>query len=176
VNLFFRLIYTLLVSRFRSACPPLGPCRTPFRVWPSDLDVLRHMNNGVYLSILDLARVDLMIRSGVFRKLNAQGWYPVIASETIQFRKSLELFDRFDVITQMLGWDDKAFLLLQQFERRGAIIATAAIRARFLKRSGGTVSPQELLSLVNHTGPAPELPDWVRRWNDDQVALREGLS
>lgn len=64
MNLILRLLALPLLSRRRSKTSPLGPCRTPFRVWPTDLDILRHVNNGVYLSLMDLARVDLLSRAG----------------------------------------------------------------------------------------------------------------
>ena len=72
--------------------PPLGPCVTPFRVLPTDRDVLMHVNNGVYLSMMDVARVDLMYRAGLMGKLATRRWYPVVVAESIQFRRSLELF------------------------------------------------------------------------------------
>jgi acyl-CoA thioesterase FadM len=140
-------------------------------VIPTDLDILRHMNNGVYFSILDLARIDLMQRSGVAKQIAERGWYPVVVSETIQFRKSLQLFDRFVVETVILGWDDKAFLLEQTFIRKNEAVASAIIRARFLKRSGGSVLPTELLALTGVATDSPELPEWVARWNADQIAL-----
>jgi hypothetical protein len=69
MNLIFRLIFTLLLSKARGPVSVLGPCLTPFRCWFTDLDILRHMNNGKYFSIMDLARVDLMIRAGLYKKL-----------------------------------------------------------------------------------------------------------
>ena len=118
MNLFFRLLWTLLAARFRSPVSLMGPCTTPFRCLPTDLDVLRHMNNGVYLSLMDLARVDLINRAGLAKKITAQNWYPVVVAETIRFRKSLELFDVFTIETKIVGWDEKAFLLEQKFFRK----------------------------------------------------------
>jgi acyl-CoA thioesterase FadM len=149
----------------------LGPCRTSFWVWPNDLDLLWHMNNGSYFSLLDLARIDLMIRAGIFGQLNQRGWYPVVASETMLFRRSLKLFERFDVVTEVAGWDEQAILLTQRFERGGQFIGLALIRARFLKRSGGSVQPGELLQLANLPPESPAMPEWIARWNADQVAL-----
>jgi hypothetical protein len=65
----------------------------------------------------------------------------------------------------VLGWDEKAFLLKQNFFRKGDCIAEAVIRARFLKKSGGTVSPAELLELAELKAETPLLPDWVQNWN-----------
>src|SRR5687768_7148163 len=115
MNLFFRLLWTLVAARFRSRVPTLGPVQTPFRVWPTDLDVLMHVNNGVYLSMMDLGRIDLMTRSGLFATINERGWYPVVTAQTIQYRRSLKLFDRFDIVTRVLAWDDKTIMLEQRF-------------------------------------------------------------
>ena len=131
MNLLFRLIWQLLFGARRSPVPPLGPCRTPYRVWPSDLDVLMHVNNGVYLSMMDLARVDLMQRSGLMREVNARGWYPVVTAQTIQYRRSLKLFERFEIVTRVLAWSDKAILLEQRFERGGETVAHASSAAAF---------------------------------------------
>ena len=103
MNKLLRLLWLLIVARFRPPCDLLEPCRTPFRVMPTDLDVLGHVNNGVYLSIMDLARVDLMIRASVFAKAKAQGWYPVVTAETIQFRRSLKLVQAFEIENAVIG-------------------------------------------------------------------------
>jgi acyl-CoA thioesterase FadM len=166
LNLLFRLLWAWLTARFRSRCPVLGPCRTRFRVWPGDLDVLLHVNNGVYLSMLDVARVELMLRSGAFARLGARGFYPVVAAETIRFRRSLQLFDRFEVETRVIGWDEQAFVLRHEFLRRGELVAEAVIRSRFLKRGGGKASSAEILELLGETGPSPVLPEFIASWND----------
>ena len=138
-------------------------------VWPPDLDVLLHVNNGVYLSMLDVARVDLLLRSGMAKKLRRQGFYPVVAAETIRFRRSLQLFQVFEVETTVLGWDEKAFIIQHCFLRRGEVVPEAVVRARFLKKKGGTVSSAELLSVVGKTGPSPELPAWIDAWNRENA-------
>jgi len=72
VHLIFR---TFLVWLRRNG-PRLDPHevgRLTFRVLPTDLDVLGHMNNGVYLSIMDLGRMDLLQRSGVWSRLLGAG-------------------------------------------------------------------------------------------------------
>lgn len=60
MNRLLRLLWLVIRSRWAERCSTLGPCRTRLRVWPNDLDVFLHVNNGVYFSLCDLARVDLM--------------------------------------------------------------------------------------------------------------------
>ncbi len=166
--LFFRLIWTFLFSRFRTPCPVVGPCLTPFRCLPTDLDVLRHMNNGIYFSILDLARVDLMTRAGIASKLSRNGFYPVVVAETIRFKKSISPFESFFVETTVIGWDDKAFLLQQKFLKKNECVAEAVIRARFLKKTGGSVNPSQVLEIAEYNLASPALPTWIKAWNNQQ--------
>jgi acyl-CoA thioesterase FadM len=140
------------------------------RVWPIDLDLLRHMNNGVYLSIMDLGRIDLLGRLGVASALRAGGIYPVIVSEAITFRRSLELWQKYTLETRFLGSDAKATYLEQRFVVGGEIYARAVVRARFLRRSGGTVSPSELAQETGVDLTTSALPTWIERWTED-VAL-----
>jgi acyl-CoA thioesterase FadM len=176
VNLLLRLLWLAVAGRFRRAVPALGPCRTPFRVLPTDLDVLRHVNNGVYFSLMDLARVDLMRRAGLLGKLAARGWYPVAAAETIQFRRPLTLLQRFDIVTRVLAWDEKAFLVEQRFERGGEAVALAFVRARFLRRAGGGVAPAEVLALAGLSADAApgEVPAAAANWNREFSAWLAG--
>ncbi len=186
MSLFFRLLWTMMFSRFRKPCDFLGPCRTGFRVWPTDLDGLGHVNNGRYLTILDLARVDLMIRSRMLGKVQAKKWYPIVIGQGIEFKKSLRVFERFEVETTLLGWDEKTIFLEQKFLTWGArvvgdraaapttVAACALIRARFLKKSGGSVSSEELLKVVSNPPPVGHLPQWVRDWDQAQSILRKG--
>ena len=172
MNLFMRLLWLRLVGRFRSSVDLLGPVRTPFRVWPTDLDVLRHVNNGVYLSILDLARLDLLIRAGVAGALRDRGWFPVVTAESIGFNRSLTLFQRFEVETRVLGWDDVSFFIHQRFVRGDDAIASALVVGRFLRREGGSVPPEDVAALGG-LDESPTVPGWALRLGQDQERLRK---
>lgn len=81
----------MITQSFRRRVDIMGPARTTVRVYPNDPDIFLHVNNGVYLTYADLGRTDLMLRSNIFKLIRKQGWYPVVAAETIQFKKSLKL-------------------------------------------------------------------------------------
>jgi len=144
--------------------------RVGFRVLPTDLDVLRHMNNGVYFSIMDLGRLDLLQRSGVWATLDRLGYYPVVASETITFRRSLQPGQRYTLETKIVGYDARAVYVEQRFVVGGELYAVGLVRGRFLRRSGGTVSIGDLAEAIGVDVTELELPRWVTRWAAD-VAL-----
>lgn len=144
--------------------------RLAMRTLPTDLDLNRHMNNGVYLSVLDLGRFDLLIRNGIWDILRGRDWYPVVVAETISFRKSLNLWQKFVIETRVSGYDEKAVYVDQRIVVDGEIYAQAVVRARFLKKSGGTVSVAELIDAIGTVPPDLRLPEWQLRWGKD-VAL-----
>jgi acyl-CoA thioesterase FadM len=176
MNLVFRMIRVLLMARWRARIGVLDETSLDFRVWPTDVDVLMHMNNGRYLTLMDLGRADAIIRNGVGRILRNRSWYPVVASETIRFRESLPLFARFELRTRTLGWDDKSFYLRQLFLRHGRVVAVAAVRVRFLRRSGGTLSAREVAAAVAPGVASPVLPEYIAAWDEAESGLSHSTS
>lgn len=137
--------------------------RSEFRVWPTDLDILRHMNNGKYLSIMDVGRFDLIQRNGVFDLFKQNDWYPVVVNQTISYRKSLNPWMKFTLESRILGVDEQAVYMEQRFVRPAPassgiagepeIYARAIVRARILRRAGGVVAMSEI---IEKSGVDPE--------------------
>jgi len=164
MKLYFRLIWLFLTQFRRSPCSMLGPADTQFRVLPNDLDALLHMNNGVYLTMMDVARTDLMLRSRSLGQFRKQGWYPVIAAETIRFKRSLKLFQRFTIRTRVVGWDEQSIYLEQLFIAKEKLVAKAVVDARFLSKKGDKITPAELLSILEIDFHSVDIPEWVATW------------
>ncbi|WP_229661942.1 acyl-CoA thioesterase [Phycicoccus endophyticus] len=162
--MYLRLLRVLLAARRGAGLTLWDTAVTPFRVRLSDLDLQRHMNNGTYLTIADLGRVDLMVRSGFWEQMRRRGWYPVVASQSIRYRRSLRWRQRFEVHTRVLGTDGHSTYLEQVFPVGDTVCAEAMIRARFLERGGGSVSQAELEQLVGEFPEDRELPSWVGPW------------
>lgn len=135
------------------------PTRTWFRVAPTDLDVLMHMNNGCYLSILDSGRVDMFVSGGLWRALKQQSWHPVVTSQTITYVRSLTLWTKFSVSTRIVGFDAKNAYLEQVFEVDGRVYASAIVSLRFLDSSGHSVPAADVLALFDPAHTPPHRPD-----------------
>ena len=153
MNLYARLLALLTLGRRRPSVSIWDTVRTPFRVHLNDLDFNGHMNNGRYLTLLDLGRIDMMTRSGTWKKAMDAGWYPVVASQDITYRRSLKPFQKFEIATTMHGHDGKNVLVKQEFVVGDDVYATAMVKARWLHRSGGSVKIEEIAEV---TGPFPE--------------------
>lgn len=171
---FLRLARVFALAPARARIDPMGESVVSFRVMPGDLDQNRHLNNGRYLTMMDLGRFDLIARSGLTRELVKRRWYPVVRAATIRFRRPLDAFQRYDLRTRILAWDDEGFYVEQRFERAGSVLAIAVIKGIFLGPAG-KVAPAELAELVAPGMPSPELPAWVAAWDASQRALAEEL-
>jgi len=174
MKLWFRLLWVLLSYRFRPPVKITDVGKHKFRVWPTDIDIFGHMNNGLYFSLMDVARFDLLKRTKAWGKCVEAKVHPVVVGETMTFRKELKPWQTFEVETGVLGWNNIAFFIRHRFVVNGQIYAEAAVRLRFLKSPKGTPSPDEVLEIMGGwDAPQPKLPDWIHQW-EQSVGLPKG--
>jgi acyl-CoA thioesterase FadM len=164
MHMFFRTVFHMLRGRWASRLDIHDIGRMTLRVMPTDLDVLNHVNNGVYLSLMDLGRMDLLVRSGAWSRFTQLGYYPVVASETITFRKSLQPWQKYSLETRVVGYDVKAVFIEQRFVVNGEIFAKAHISSRFLKKTGGVVTTAELSEAIGADISTFHPEPWIAEW------------
>ncbi len=173
IRILIRFLWVYLRAQFRPPVGVFGPSELVMRVWPSDIDFLFHMNNGVYFTLLDMARVDLVTRNGMGKKLSAEKWYAVVAGEAIEFKKSLNLLTMFKIETSVLGWDEKNFFIFHRFVAKGDVSAQALVRVRVLDRNNQPVNPHAVMDLIEPGMRSPEFPEWLGSWTQTQLRLRK---
>ena len=140
------------------------------RAWLGDLGLSDHLNNGVYLSMMDVGRADLWFRSGFWRRMRSVGASPVVAVSTISYRKSLRRGQPFVLETRALAVRGRALFLEQRFVVDGELFARAYLKVRVLAGAGGGVSAEQLNEFVGEDLTWLPLDEWMLRWVDD-VAL-----
>jgi len=157
---------TLLPRRAVPGKSVLDPSITTLRVNPFDLDLLFHVNNGVYLQMADVARWDLIADLGGISKMRHQRWYPVVAAASVKYKKSLQLGQQVTITTRVLGWDERVCYLEQVFTSGETLHATAWIAGRFLKVGGARIPAPEVVELLSNgpVPPSPELPPEIAAW------------
>lgn len=170
MNLLFRLMKVLLGTLRRLPLDLLGESIVEFRVWPNDLDVNLHMNNGRYLTLMDLGRFDLIFRMGMLRHVIRHSWRPVAASATIQFHRSLRPFQKFRIRTSLVCWDEKWIYFQQRFESEGKLVARGFVRA-LLRGGTGNVPTARILEVMGQDVPSPSMPESVALWRESESRL-----
>jgi acyl-CoA thioesterase FadM len=96
--------------------------------------------------------------------MRKQGFFPVLTAETIRFQKSLQLFSRFTLQTQALGWDEKNFYVEQIFLRGDVVYARALISARMLNKSGKKYTAAEFITAMGLAIQSPVFPEYLKKW------------
>ena len=160
---FTRMLLHLLRSRRRPTQGIWDDYSLPLRVLPTEIDIFMHVNNGMYFSIMDLGRLDMMVRSGVWNTIRNKGWSGVVSAETISFRKSLKLGQRYSVETRISGIDDRAVYFEHRIVVEGEIYARAFV-ATLLISENGTITRDELIDVFGSPPPGMDLPDWLHDW------------
>lgn len=175
MNLFFRLLKTLLLYFLRPRrMDVLGESVVSFRVWPNDLDTNLHMNNGRYMTLLDLGRLDLLLRVGLARKTFGRRWYPVLAAVQLRYRKPLNLFQKFRIRTRIVTWDEKFVYLEQRISKGDRLLTHAYLKGAFVGPQG-TVPMTEVVALMGTVPEPPPLPPAFVAWIRAEGAMAEAL-
>jgi acyl-CoA thioesterase FadM len=168
MHLLLRTLLLLFTSARRSRLSVWRESSLPLRVLPTDIDIAMHVNNGMYFSLMDLGRFDLMVRAGIWDRMRHLGWTPVVSGETIAFRKSLQLWQRYTIETRVIGLDSKAIYFEQRMVAGGEIYARAHIATRLVCK-GRPVSQEDILAEFGAPPASLDLPEWIHEWRENNA-------
>jgi len=171
MNLLFRFLIVTAVALFGHRSGLLCPSRLRLYVLLNDLDLNLHMNNGRYLSVCDLGKIDVMIRSGSASIAIRRKWRPLIGGSVIRHRFGMGPFRRFELVTRVLCWDDKWFYFQHRFET-GRGTAAMVLSKALLHDGDRSVSTEEVLAALDIRLTAPRTPGEIAEW----LVLDEMLS
>lgn len=137
VNLDFRLIWAI-VRGIR--LPPIRPgdwIERRLRVWPSNLDVNAHMNNGRYLTIVDLMLTEYFVRTGFARGMISAGWRPMSGGAFISYRKALRPWQVYRLRFTLAGADTAwNYMRFEFLHRDGTLFAAGYVKGAAVGRRG----------------------------------------
>lgn len=164
MNLYLRLLRVLLLMPFLPRRGLLEASRVAFRVWPTDCDVNLHMNNGRYLTFMDLGRLHLLGQMKLWGPMRRRGWFPVLGAAEITFIRPIDPLQKFHLVSRLLTWDEKYFYIEQRFEVGQRLCAVGMVKGLFL--AGRTrVDNRQVLDSVAPGFVPPDMPAAIQHWN-----------
>ena len=163
MNLYLRLILTILKALRAPRIMPGDSIELALRVLPNDLDLNGHMNNGRYLTIVDLGLATIFIRSGFARLCFSRRWRPMGGGSIAYFRRGLTVFQRYTLRLTPVGWDEFWNYIRFEFIRNGEICATGFMKGAAAGR-GGLVPNADIYKTLGYDQPSPPLPDDLLAW------------
>lgn len=170
MNLYCRLIILLLkLPWLPKQRDPLAPATLSMRVMPNDLDIYGHVNNGRYLTLMDLGRLHLLWITDLLPRIRKQKWSPLLGSAKIHFLKPMRVFTKFTLSTQTVYWDDKWFYLEQKIESNGKLYAVALLKLLFIDKER-KIPPQDIIDLLPAPPACPPQPHVIALWRHAEHA------
>lgn len=172
----FRIIYLYSRNASHTLFQPVI-YRARVKLW--DIDGNMHLTNSKYLRYLDMGRLECLLRTGLFKRLIPMGVRPVVSAVDISYVREIKPFERFEIETQLLGWDDK-FLYFRQDIFGSRDSGSGKLRASTHSRicpllKGKRVPIAELMVMINEQQTSPKLPNLIENWRADLSQKRYGL-
>ena len=133
------------------------------RCWPWDLDPWIELNNGRTLTLYDLGRLPMAVRTGIIDTMRANRWGITVAGNSVRYRRRIKGFQRFTMVSRTLGWDAR-FLYMEQSMWRGGDCCNHMLLRGAITSDQGIVAPARLMQAAGADSDSPALPDWVHAW------------
>lgn len=172
MNLYFRLLITLLrcwrLPRFS-----VGSTLTrKFHVLPNDLDLNGHMNNGRYHTIIDLMIVEYFVRVGFAEAVMRKGWRPMSGGSVMTYRRGLKPFATYTLHFRLEACDAQWNYMRFEFRDGERLCAAGYMKGAVVGR-GGFVPNSESYAALGQPVPDATLPVAVAHWLQAEQALIE---
>ena len=171
MRLRLRLIWLILSSFWKRPLGLLEESVLNLRVFPNDVD-LSKISNDRYIALMDLGRMDLGFRVGLRKAMVKKKWGPVATFHTIRFRYPLKVFQKYQLKTRVIWWDDTTFYWEQTFERKGRVIATGYVSSTLANKNGRILS-KAMMEEAEQDVIKPEEPEVVARLRDIEKLIHE---
>lgn len=162
---YLRAARVLLAAQFGPRLDFDGESVVKLRIGLGDIDIFPEVNNGRHLTLMDMGRFDLAVRSGFWKTIHREGWGLTVGGASVRFRHRVPPLSRVRLRTRIVGRDDRWLYFHQKIERDSRVCSAALVRAGVTSK-GGLVPVDRVLEATGRAGWAPELPDWVQAWID----------
>lgn len=159
-----RLMWQFYLHRNSPRLPLTGTHVSHHICMPWDIDLWRELNNGRTLTIFDLGRIPLAGRVGLIGALKRNRWGLAIAGASVRYRRRITMFERIEMRSRLLSWDDK-FVYVEQsmWKASGECANHILLRAAITGREG-IIAPDRAVDEIGQNMTAPALPNWAAAW------------
>ena len=138
------------------------------RVLPQDIDLFMELNNGRYVTLLDLGRFSYGAKVNMGKFLKKNNWSLTIVGTYNEYRHRLRLFQRFILETKIIGYDENWFYFFQKIQRNGKTHMASIVKFSYTS-SAGLVIPKDVIKAMDLNYNPYQLPDWVKELTKHQI-------
>ncbi|MEL6619447.1 MAG: acyl-CoA thioesterase [Pseudomonadota bacterium] len=161
---FVRLVKDMIIARRQ---PPIGLTElhvSHHMVWPWDLDGFMELNNGRALTLYDLGRLGMAFRTGLVDVLKRERWGLTMAGSSVRYRRRLHAFERFEMRSRAVCWDDKFTYIEQSMWKSDGECASHVLYRAAVTDRNGLVTTDRIAAALGTDATSPPIPDWIAAW------------
>ena len=98
----------------------------------------------------------------------------MVRSREIVYKGHLKRFNRYQLETRLISWDEQWLYFRQTFIRNGLLIANCLVKILFISKDGNKVSPRCVLASLGVTSASPDLSFIDPSEKIDDILLESG--
>ena len=140
-----RLLKDAVIASRQPRLAPLDTHVSRHHCWPWDIDIWMELNNGRTLTLYDLGRTMLTLRSGLAAVLKREKWAVAVAGTSIRYRRRIKAFERFEMKSRAIGWDDRFIYVEQGMWKANGDCANHALLRTVVTDKNGIVAPARVI-------------------------------
>jgi len=134
-----------------------------------DTDVTR-LFTQTYASLTGLGRWHYVFSSHFRQAAVKSRWIPVTTAETFVFYRSIKAFEKIDLKTELICWNDRCFFVRQTFSSRGEVKAVS-ISEGIVRCGKKHLRPGDVFKALGATDESPEFPSEIVAWTNYRQAI-----
>lgn len=167
----FRMAHSIWRARKAPQSGPFDVYVSHHVCWPWDIDMWMELNNGRTLTLYDLGRIPLAQVNGLLDVVRRKRWGLTMAGVVVRYRRRIRAFERFEMRSRLLCWDERFFYLEQSMWKRNGDCANHAVYRAAVTDRNGIVASDIVAKAMNRPDlVSPEMPEWVALWLQAEAA------
>jgi acyl-CoA thioesterase FadM len=168
-----RLLTALISAKFKKKLIGTETVCKSFRVWITDIDV-SVMNHAAIMTVFEMGRIDLMVRSNFFKVASKNKWYFPSQAISVQYYRPLKMFQKAQIFTRISYIDEKWIYVEQKIERKGKVIAACIVK-NTIKKDRETIPTSKIMKKLKIEKVPTFKYDLIKTYELENVQMSKKL-
>lgn len=175
MNLYFRLLMAFLRGRFKANIDPTDTLVRQMRVLPNDIDINMHMNNGRYMTIVDLFIIEYFMRTNMLKKMIKLGWKPMFGGHLVTYQRGLSMLEKYTMEFSVVCTEGDWVYFSYIFRNMDGKVAAKGYAKGASVSKKGLVPMDVFLDKIGVPPIEDDMPEEIKAWVAADTTLRQSI-
>lgn len=171
MRLRIRLFILAILHFFKKRLSLADENTLSLRVLPNDVDFYT-ISSDRFLPLMDLGRVNIPLRAGMLWTFMKRRWYPIARVVTVRYRYPVKMFQKYQLHSRAIYWDDEWIWTEHHFERNNRTLAIGITKVTIIGPNG-IVPVSEFIAAAGESITSPPMPKLVSDLQNIEEQIKE---